>query len=117
MGTGTGTEVETRRRTQNGNGDGDGSEDSSGEGNGYEDNRNEDRIGEGGREVKKREKPQNNCRRESFNDWGGGYTTIPSPGRSPKQLLPGIGLHDPVHGRQACPNSTHFTKTLVKCVP
>ena len=25
----------------------------------------------------------------------GGNTTIPSPGRSPKQPLPGIGLHDP----------------------
>ena len=33
----------------------------------------------------------------------GGDTTIPSPGRSPKQLLPGIGLQDPLHGRQACP--------------
>ena len=29
---------------------------------------------------------------------GGGDTTIPSPRRSPKQPLPGIGLH----GRQAC---------------
>ena len=34
---------------------------------------------------------------------GGRDTTIPSPGRSPKQPLPGIGLHDPLHGRQACP--------------
>ena len=34
---------------------------------------------------------------------GGGDMTIPSPGRSPKQPLPGIGLHDPLHGRQACP--------------
>ena len=33
----------------------------------------------------------------------GGDTTIPSPGRSPKQPLPGIGLQDPLHGRQACP--------------
>ena len=51
-GTGTGTGVETRRRTPDGNGDG--SEDSSGDGNGNEDNgnRNEDRIGEGGRESK-----------------------------------------------------------------
>ena len=40
--------------------------------------------------------------------WGGGDTTIPSPGRSPKQLLPGIGLHDPLHGRQACPESSSF---------
>ena len=27
---------------------------------------------------------------------GGGDTTIPSPGRSPKQSLPGIGLYDPL---------------------
>ena len=41
---------------------------------------------------------------ESFNDWGGGGgTSIPSPGWSPKQSLPGIGLHGPQHGRQACP--------------
>ena len=33
----------------------------------------------------------------------GGDKTIPSPGRSPKQPLPGIGLHDPLHGRQARP--------------
>ena len=65
-GTGTGTRVETRGRTQDGNGDGhgDGSEHSSGEGNGDEDdgNGNEDRIEEGGREAKKRKKPQNSCR-------------------------------------------------------
>ena len=46
---------------------------------------------------------------------GGGDTTIPSPGRSPKQSLPGIGLHDPLYmvGKLA-PNSTHFTRGLVK---
>ena len=61
-GTGTGTGVETNRRTPDGNGDG--SEDSNGDGNGDEDNGNgnEDRIGEDGREAKKRKKPQNNCR-------------------------------------------------------
>ena len=66
---GTGTGVETRRRTLDGNGDGngDGSEDSNGDGNGDEDNGNEDRIGEGGREVKKRKKPQNSCRRHVGN--------------------------------------------------
>ena len=37
---------------------------------------------------------------------GGGDTTIPSPGRSPKQPLPGIGLHDPLYIRQACPEFT-----------
>ena len=72
-GTGTGTRVETRRRTPDGNGDG--SEDSSGDGDGDEDNGNgnEDRIVEGGREAKKRKKPQNNCRRHVGNggDLGG----------------------------------------------
>ena len=33
----------------------------------------------------------------------GGNTTISSPGRSPKAPLPGMRLHDPLHGRQACP--------------
>ena len=69
---GTGTGVETRRRTPdgNGNGNGDGSEDSSGDGNGDEDNENgnEDRIGEGGREARKRKKPQSNCRRHVGNE-------------------------------------------------
>ena len=32
----------------------------------------------------------------------GGDTTISSPGRSSKQPLPGMRLHDPLHGRQAC---------------
>ena len=74
-GTGTGTGVGTRRRTPDGNGDGngDGSEDSSGDGNGDDDNGNENRIGEGGREAKKRKKPQNRCRRRAGNggDTGG----------------------------------------------
>ena len=65
-GTGTGKGMETRRQTPAGNGDGngDGSEDSSGDGNGDEDNGNgsEGRIREGGREAKKRKKPQNSCR-------------------------------------------------------
>ena len=33
----------------------------------------------------------------------GGDTTISSPGRSPKQPLPGMRLYDPLQGRQACP--------------
>ena len=58
--------METRRRTPDKNGDGDGSEDSSGDGDG-------DRIGDGGREAKKRKKPQNSCRRhvENGGDLGG----------------------------------------------
>ena len=55
----------TRRRTPDGNGDGngDGSEDSDGDGNGEDNNGNgnENMIGEGGREAKKRKKPQNSC--------------------------------------------------------
>ena len=69
--TGTGTGVGTRRRTPDGIGDGngDGSEDSSADGNGDDDNGNgnENRIGEGGREAKKRKKPQNSCRRRAGN--------------------------------------------------
>ena len=38
----------------------------------------------------------------------GGDTTISSPGRSPKQPLPGLRLHDPLHGRQACPKFIAF---------
>ena len=76
-GTGTGTGVGTRRRTPDGNGDGngDGSEDSSVDGNGDDDNGNgnENRIGEGGREAKKRKKAQKSCRRRAGNrgDTGG----------------------------------------------
>ena len=66
--------VETCGRTQDGNGDGsvDENESSSGAGNGNEDeNRsgNEDMIGEGGREAKKRKKPHKRCRRHMGN-WG-----------------------------------------------
>ena len=38
----------------------------------------------------------------------GGDTSISSSGRSTKQPLPGIGLHDPLHGRQACPEFIAF---------
>ena len=52
-----------------GTGTGTGSEDNSGDGNRVEDNgnRNEGRIGEGGREAKKRKKLQNSCRRHVGN--------------------------------------------------
>ena len=39
---------------------------------------------------------------------GGGDTTIMFPGRSPKQPLTGIGIHDPLHGQQACPEFNSF---------
>ena len=56
-------EVETCRQTQDGNrgGNGDGDESSSGDWNRDEDGNgdgNENRIGEGGRQTKKRKKPQ-----------------------------------------------------------
>ena len=74
MGTGTGGGG-GRRRTPDGNGDGNGagSEDCSGDGNGDDDHGNENRIGEGGREAKKRKKSQNSCRRRAGNerDMGG----------------------------------------------
>ena len=74
-GLGTGTGVGTRRRTPDGNGDGNGdrSEDCSRDGNGDDDNGDENRIGESGREAKKRKKPQNSCRCRARNggDMGG----------------------------------------------
>ena len=47
----------------------------------------------------------------------GGDTTILSPGRSPKQPLAGIGLHDLLHGRQACPELTAFDQGFGQYVP
>ena len=80
--TGTGTGVGTRRRTADGNGDG--SEDSSGDGNGDDENGNgnENRIGEGGTEAKKRKKPQNSCRRRagSGGDTGGKRNNVEKKG-------------------------------------
>ena len=50
---------------------------------------------------------------ESFNEWGGGgNSTIPSPGMSQEQPLPGIGLHDPFHDRQACPEFNSFYQEI-----
>ena len=43
--------------------------------------------------------------------------TILSPGRSPKQPLPGIGLHDPLHGRQACPEFIAFDQGFGQICP
>ena len=57
------------------------------------------------------------CRSECSNDWGGGDTTIPSPGRSPKQPYPGIGLHDPLHGRKACPEFSSVHRGVCQINP
>ena len=47
----------------------------------------------------------------------GGDTTISSPGRSPKQPLPGMRLHDPLHGRQACPKFIAFDQRFGQICP
>ena len=47
----------------------------------------------------------------------GGDTTISSPGRSPKQPLPGMRLHDPLHGRQAFPKSIAFDQGIGQTCP
>ena len=47
----------------------------------------------------------------------GGDTTISSPGRSPKRPLPGMRLHDPLHGRQACPKFIAFDQGVGQICP
>ena len=47
----------------------------------------------------------------------GGDTTISSPGRSPKHPLPEIGLHDPLHDRQACPEFIAFDQGVGQVCP
>ena len=48
---------------------------------------------------------------------GGRDTTILSPGRSPKQPLPGMRLHDPLHGRQAYPEFIAFDQGVGQIYP
>ena len=47
----------------------------------------------------------------------GGDRTISFPGRSPKQPLPGIGLYDLLHGRQACPEFIAFDQGVGQICP
>ena len=47
----------------------------------------------------------------------GGDATISSPGRSPKHPHPGIRLHDPLHGRQACPEFIAFDQRVRQICP
>ena len=47
----------------------------------------------------------------------GGDTTISSPGRSSKQPLPEMRLHDPLHGRQACPIFIAFDQGVGQICP
>ena len=63
----THTHTHTHTPDGDGDGDGDGSEDCSEDGNGDDVNGNENSIGEGGREAKKRKKSQNSCRRRAGN--------------------------------------------------
>ena len=81
-----------RRQTPDGNGDGngDGNEDSSGGGNGADDNGNEDRIGESGREAKKRKKAHNSCRRRAGN---GGDTTSRKRKKCRKERLGSVAAN------------------------
>ena len=46
-----------------------------------------------------------------------GDPTISSPRRSPKQPLPGMRLHDPLHGRQACPKFIAFDEGVGQICP
>ena len=48
---------------------------------------------------------------------GGGDTTTLSPGRSPKQRLPRIRLHDPLDGRQACPKCNSYREGFGQISP
>ena len=48
---------------------------------------------------------------------GGGDTTIQSPGMARKQPLSGIGLHAPLHGRQACPEFNSFHRGFGQISP
>ena len=58
------------------------------------------------------------CYRSSRSTIGeGGDTNIPSPGRSSKQSDPGIGLHDPLHTRQACPEFNSFHQGVGQICP
>ena len=54
---------------------------------------------------------------ECFNDWGGRGYDDSVPGMTPKQPLPGIRLHDPLHGRQVCPEFNSFHQGLGQINP
>ena len=55
--------------------------------------------------------------RELFTDWGGrGYDDF-VPGEVTKTAPSGDRTHDPLYGRQACPEFSSSTRGLVKHVP
>ena len=54
---------------------------------------------------------------EGFNDWRGrGYDDF-VPGEVTKKPLPGIGLHDLLHRRQACPEFIAFDQGVGQIRP
>ena len=54
---------------------------------------------------------------EGFNDWRGRGYDDSSPERSLKRPLPGMRLHDPRHGRQACPKFIAFDQGVGQICP
>ena len=59
--------------------------------------------------------PAHEVRRSTIG--GAGDTTIPSPGWSPKQPFPRIGLHDLLYGWQACPEFNSFHQGVGQICP
>ena len=55
--------------------------------------------------------------KEGFNDWGGrGYDDF-VPGEVTKTAPSGMRLHDPLHGRQACPDFVAFDQGVDQICP
>ena len=57
----------------------------------------------------------NYCVIRSTNKRGG--STVLSPGVLLEEPLPGMGLYDPLHGRQSCPELNIFHQGVVKSGP
>ena len=64
------------------------------------------------KQNKKDRKSKTALSSEGFNDWGGrGYDYF-IPGEITKQPLPGMRLHNPLHGQQACPEFIVFDQRV-----
>ena len=57
------------------------------------------------------------CRAECSNEWGGRGYDDSVPGDGTKTTPPGIGLHYPLHDRQACPESNSFHQGVGQISP
>ena len=57
------------------------------------------------------------CGEEGFNDWGGRGHDDFVPSEVTKEPLPGMRLHDPLHGRQACPKFIAFDQGVGQICP